>query len=268
MLTNTGERMIPEAAPVHVFWEHIYRYSFAAHYCKGREVLDIACGEGYGAAAFARIGAKRVVGVDNSMEACKHARTKHSVEALLGDATAIPIPNESVDLVVSFETIEHIHDPLAFVGECIRVLRPGGQMILSTPNRDIYRKRCPDNQFHVSEMTFSEFDDIFSRYFQRIEYFTQHPFTAAHWSRRALAADYLSSNPQHFVNRALRLLRRVFVRSVSETKTSHYREDPVAAVLDRKQRLSDCFNQFPVRPLSRLAHEEPYFYLGVGTKRM
>ena len=258
--------MIPEAASLHVFWEHIYRYHFAANYVKGKDVLDIACGEGYGAAAFARNGAKRVVEVDISLEACNHARTKYGIEALVGDATSIPIPDESIDLVVSFETIEHISKPENFMVECGRVLRRGGMIIISTPNRDIYRKRCQDNKFHVAEMNFSEFDEICKNHFRSVKYFTQHPFMAPCWSNRVLAADNLISNPRHFVNRAFRLIRRILVRSGSSSRTIRYRGIPIDAILDRKHKLFDCFNQYLVRPLSTSAPEEPLFYLAVGSK--
>src|SRR5437667_10028853 len=113
-LEDTGERMIPESTPAAPFWEHIYRYRFATRFVRGRRVLDIACGEGYGAAALARAGAARVIGIDLSEEACEHARQKYGVDARSGDAHRIPLPDRSVDVIVSFETIEHLNTPAAF----------------------------------------------------------------------------------------------------------------------------------------------------------
>src|SRR5688572_17038072 len=92
----TGERMIPEVADPHMFWEHVYRYRFAASYAPGRRVLDIACGEGYGSAALLKAGAASVIGVDISAEAVAHARRKYGVDARVGDAAAIPLGDSSV----------------------------------------------------------------------------------------------------------------------------------------------------------------------------
>src|SRR5207249_9324746 len=103
-----------------------------------KRVLDIACGEGYGSAALARAGAASVVGVDISAEACEHARRKYGVDARVGRADRIPLPAGSIDVIVSFETIEHVERPESFLNECVRVLAPGGALILSTPNREAF----------------------------------------------------------------------------------------------------------------------------------
>src|SRR4051794_25160393 len=134
MLDNTGERMVPEASNGGTFWEHIERYRFSLPYVRGKRVLDIACGEGYGSAALLKGGAKAVTGVDVAEEACAHAREKYGVNAIVGSAEAIPLPDASVDVVVSFETIEHVPNMNAFMAECHRVLVPGGRIIISTPN--------------------------------------------------------------------------------------------------------------------------------------
>ena len=145
--------MVPEKADGRTFWEHIYRYRFAVKYAKSKRVLDIACGEGYGSAALQQAGAASVIGVDISPEACAHAKQKYQIDARVGDATDIPVEAKSIDLIVSFETIEHIQNPRSFIAECTRVLAPGGEIIISTPNRDIYRQHTPNNSYHCSEMT-------------------------------------------------------------------------------------------------------------------
>src|ERR1700722_8417852 len=114
---NGGERMVPESADTLTFWEHIYRYGFALHYVPGKRVLDIACGEGYGAASLQKAGAAQVIGVDVSESACSHARGKYGIDARVGSAEKIPLPDKSVDVVVSFETIEHVRDPGRFLDE-------------------------------------------------------------------------------------------------------------------------------------------------------
>ena len=105
------ERMVPEEAHARIFWEHVARYRFAKEFVRGKRVLDIACGEGYGAAGLAKAGARSVVGIDVSADVCDHARRKYGLDARAGDAQAIPLPDRSIDLVVSFETIEHVDQP-------------------------------------------------------------------------------------------------------------------------------------------------------------
>lgn len=152
----TGERMVPERADPATFWHHVYRYKFAIPFCRDRRVLDVACGEGYGCASIIKGGASHVIGVDISEEACRHARARYGVEAITGSAEEIPVPDQSVDVVTTFETIEHLPHPERFIKECARVLPPGGRLILSSPNRDLYRKRNGLNPFHCSEMSEQE----------------------------------------------------------------------------------------------------------------
>src|SRR5579864_1905821 len=88
-LENSGERMVPEVSGGYTFWEHVYRYAFACRFVRGKRVLDIACGEGYGAAALMKAGATRVVGVDISEEVCRHACNRYGLEAKQGTAEDI-----------------------------------------------------------------------------------------------------------------------------------------------------------------------------------
>lgn len=169
MLEYTGERMVPEAADASTFWEHVLRYRFAIPFTRGRRVLDIACGEGYGSAALAAGGAASVIGVDVAEEACAHASSRYGIDARVGSAEAIPLADASVDVVVSFETIEHLNDPARFLEECHRVLAPGGCLVISTPNVDIYHKGAPANPFHVHEMTAAEFHAHLSQGFDSID---------------------------------------------------------------------------------------------------
>ena len=125
-VTQFTERMVPEEAHARIFWEHVARYRFAKDFVRGKRVLDIACGEGYGASSLAKAGAASVVGVDIADDVCEHARRKYGIDARTGDAQAIPLPDRSIDLIVSFETIEHVASPAAFLQECARVLAPDG----------------------------------------------------------------------------------------------------------------------------------------------
>ena len=157
VLEYTGERMVPELTDFNTFWEHIYRYRFARQFVLGRRILDIACGEGYGAHALSRAGAASVIGVDVSDEVCRHARLKYGLDARCGNAMDIPLPAGSVDVVVSFETIEHVPEPEQFLAECRRVLTPQGTLVVSTPNKAVYSEFGRRNPFHCKEMTEEEF---------------------------------------------------------------------------------------------------------------
>lgn len=164
-MIETGERMLPHLTPLRTFWEHMLRYRFAAHYARGKDVLDIACGEGYGTAGLMAAGAKSVIGFDIAPDAVEHARQRYSVDARVGSALAVPLPDESADLLVSFETIEHLPDPIGFIAEIARLLRPGGQVIISTPEKEHYHLDGP-NPHHVHELSHEEFRASLKEHFE------------------------------------------------------------------------------------------------------
>jgi SAM-dependent methyltransferase len=168
MMHYSGERMIPAQADGATFWEHITRYRFAASFVQGKRVLDIACGEGYGAAALSAAGAQQLIGVDVDADTCEHARQTYRVDARQGSAEDIPLADASVDVIVSFETIEHLSSPHRFLEECHRVLAPGGQIVISTPNQPVYDARTPANPFHHHEMTLEEFRSSLAKHFTDI----------------------------------------------------------------------------------------------------
>lgn len=163
----TGERYHPEQSG-DIALEHKHRYLMACQLAKGLRVLDIASGEGYGSALLASVAA-HVTGVDISEQAVIHATQKYALPNLEyrhGSATAIPLPDASVDLVVSFETIEHHDQHEAMLQEIKRVLRPGGLMYMSSPDRVEYSD-IPGfkNAFHVKELTKDEFVDLVKKHF-------------------------------------------------------------------------------------------------------
>jgi 2-polyprenyl-3-methyl-5-hydroxy-6-metoxy-1,4-benzoquinol methylase len=167
-LSFTGERFHPDRSG-EMWYEHWHRYRFVAPLCVGRRVLDIASGEGYGSALLAASAAE-VVGVDVAEAAITHARTTYSSHDNLrfevGSCSAIPLQAGSVDVVVSFETLEHIHEHSAFVREIKRVLAPGGLAIISTPNKAEYTDaRGYQNEFHVKELYRAEFETLLRAHF-------------------------------------------------------------------------------------------------------
>ncbi|HET9762148.1 MAG TPA: class I SAM-dependent methyltransferase [Casimicrobiaceae bacterium] len=172
----TGERFVPGARG-EIWYEHWHRYHFAAALVAGKEVLDVACGAGYGSALLAR-SAKRVVGADISAEAIAHARASYAAVANVAfepaDCAALPFAAASFDTVVSFETIEHIDKQSQFLDEVARVLRPEGTLILSSPNRPEYSaRRGFVNPFHVRELDRAELAALLAARFPHARWFGQ-----------------------------------------------------------------------------------------------
>ena len=184
-LEDTGERMLPVKAESEVFWEHIYRYRFATRFARGQHVLDIACGEGYGTAALQQAGAASVIGMDVEPKAVLHAASTYGIDARVGTAERIELASRSLDVIVSLETIEHLTQPESFLQECKRLLRPGGMLLASTPNREIcYGKEsatldCPRNPFHHREYDQQEFRALIEQHFPRVTLYGQCPQEAA-----------------------------------------------------------------------------------------
>ncbi len=175
-LTFTGERFHPDRSG-EMWFEHWHRYHAIAPFVKGKRVLDIASGEGYGSVHLANY-ASHVTGVDISTEAIHHARTAYvdtaNVNFIEGSCTAIPLGDGSVDVVVSFETLEHIFEHDAFMLEVKRVLTPTGLVIISTPNKAEYSDaRGFQNEYHVKELYLTEFETLLAPYFTCAKLFGQ-----------------------------------------------------------------------------------------------
>jgi SAM-dependent methyltransferase len=190
-LPFTGERFIPGAAG-EIWYEHWHRYHFVAPLVSGREVLDVACGEGYGSALIARHAA-RVTGADIAPSAIAHARKRYAslrnLEFREGDCAALPFADASFDVVVSFETLEHIKAQEAFLDEARRVLRPDGLVVLSCPNKAEYSdKRDHVNEFHVRELYRDELAALIGARFEHAAWYGQRPgFFSVVWPEQGKA---------------------------------------------------------------------------------
>jgi len=175
-LKFTGERYTPsEQGEIRL--EHFHRYALALSLAKNKRVLDVACGEGYGSALLSEA-AIEVVGVDISQEAVAHASKVYQGRANLHflekSAFDIGLPDASFDLVVSFETIEHLLEQDQMLAELRRVLKPDGLLLISSPNRPVYSgDRSTANEFHVKELDFEELDQLLRRHFSNVEYYGQ-----------------------------------------------------------------------------------------------
>ena len=174
----TGERLIPGQVDVDLLNEHMARYTFAVRLARGKRVLDLGCGAGYGAAELAHV-ADRVTGVDVAPDAVEYARAHYTAENLAfeeGSATQLPYQDGSFDLVVAFEMIEHLEDWRGFLSEARRVLASSGQLIVSTPNRLYYtesRGVHGANPFHVHEFDFAEFHSELRAVFPYVSMFLE-----------------------------------------------------------------------------------------------
>jgi ubiquinone/menaquinone biosynthesis C-methylase UbiE len=156
--------------------EHVHRYLLAREFAKDKAVLDIACGEGFGSEILAN-SARSVVGVDIASEAVEHAAARYrqgNVQFKQGSCAEIPLDSDSVDLVVSFETIEHHDEHRVMMAEIKRVLRPDGMLIISSPDKKEY-SILPNyrNPFHVRELFKEEFEELIRVYFKILALLSQ-----------------------------------------------------------------------------------------------
>jgi ubiquinone/menaquinone biosynthesis C-methylase UbiE len=167
------ERIIPGVTDDRVYDYHASRYDFASRFVRGKRVLDVAGGTGYGTEILLRSGgALTVTGLDKSPDAIEYARahfTSPSLDFVLGDAIDMPFGDGTFEVVVSFETIEHIKEPRRFLAEISRVLRADGTLVISTPNRAYDSK----NPFHVTRFSVAEFAAPLRTFFENVELFGQ-----------------------------------------------------------------------------------------------
>ena len=158
--------------------EHLQRYNTILSIVAGKDVLDIASGEGYGSSILAEK-ASKVTGVDINGELVEHASAKYKKDNLIfkhGSATSIPVEDNSVDIVISFETLEHLskEDQVKFIIEISRVLRKEGALVVSTPNKENYSDRFNfTNEFHAHELDEPSFVSLLESAFPQVELFSQ-----------------------------------------------------------------------------------------------
>ncbi|MFA5356536.1 MAG: class I SAM-dependent methyltransferase [Candidatus Omnitrophota bacterium] len=170
---NTGERILPEKESPLMTARHLCAYEFAGRFVKGKAVLDIGCGEGYGSHYLAG-SAKNVTGIDYSKEAIEHAKNKYPLDNLAFYSVNIKELDsikDKFDIICSFQVIEHLEDPGGFLGNVKGLLSPGGVFICSTPNRLDASPNSdkPANRFHVKEYLFDEFMLLLGEYFDSVE---------------------------------------------------------------------------------------------------
>ncbi|MFC3893774.1 class I SAM-dependent methyltransferase [Lentzea rhizosphaerae] len=162
-LPLTGERTVPGIAEENYwFRRHEAAYLHLIGHCADAVVLEAGCGEGYGAQLIRTV-ARRVVALDYDELTSQHvARAYPQLNVLRGNLATLPLRDGSVDVVANLQVIEHLWDQEGFLAECHRVLRPGGTLIVTTPNRLTFSpgQDTPLNPFHTRELAPSELDEM------------------------------------------------------------------------------------------------------------
>lgn len=185
-LTFDGERFVPGAG-VEITYDHWLRYHFARQLTQGKRVLDIACGEGYGAAYLAG-NAERVHAFDRNPKAVAHARAKYGAAKNLDfkqaefDAYLASVEDGAFDVVTCFEFIEHIPEEAQgkLLAEIRRVLAKGGVALISTPDKLLYTDQTHNrNEFHIRELYRDEFEELLGRHFPHARLLDQATFTGS-----------------------------------------------------------------------------------------
>lgn len=195
----TGERLVVEGRDEYqdLYEEHIARYEFALQFIKsGDKVLDIACGTGYGSALI--VEQKEGVEVwagDISQAAIESAKQSYTNQAQLHfqvmDAQGrLPFTNNWFDVVISFETIEHLKNCKLFLDELKRVLKQGGKLVLSTPNRRATKRLAIKNPFHIKEFELKELKQLLSGWV-KVEFYGQRPLSKMSWWQKFLQQLYV-----------------------------------------------------------------------------
>lgn len=179
-LEPTAERIVeehrsssPQSYLVYLF--HVVTYDYVQDLVRGQEVLDFGCGSGYGTARIAQT-CKRIVGIDIAAEAITYAQAKFKADNLQfariepADGQPLPFDDQSFDVVLSFQVIEHVPDVHRYLAEIRRVLRPGGLLVVATPDRSsrLLSLQKPWNVFHLREYSDSDLKDALSAQFDRV----------------------------------------------------------------------------------------------------
>jgi SAM-dependent methyltransferase len=190
-----GERCYLSQTKNRTIEDHLARYNFFVDFVRGKKVLDIACGEGYGCEIIKNGGAKEVWGADNDSETIERARQKYSgIDFIASEATKTPFADDFFDAVISFETWHHLDEYGKFIPEISRILKPGGLLILSVPNEKVIYL----NPFHKKFLT--EFYRVdFNK--ERIRRYLKNHFDVEEWyGQRFVKKIYLNFFVKIFLN--------------------------------------------------------------------
>ncbi len=212
------ERYYPQRwYPTWIRFAHRARYSWAAGFVNGLRVLDAACGTGYGSVILREAGAGYVEGVDLSADGIREAQRncgRRDITFRQGSVLALDNPNDSFDVVISFETIEHVGDDAQYVREMRRVLRPGGIFLCSTPNRRVTNpgtsiREKPYNPNHVREYGAGELSTVLKKEFGDIVVLGQKMWSVAYLTGLGGLAGLLRPMAAVRVHQTRKMLRSI-----------------------------------------------------------
>lgn len=249
-LTYTGERYLPWSEDYQTGYEHVHRYLLACEYAKDMRVLDISCGEGYGTAMLASV-ARFVIGVDIDGPTVAHARQQHNranIHFVQADAQQFALAPGSIDLAVSYETLEHFTAHEAFLSNLRSALTNEGVLIISTPNRHIYHDtEDKHNPFHERELYRDEFMALLRQHFIHVQLFGQHLVTGSvlgkarseHFLQRdqtcrMLFTEFASDQTDYLLNNESTLEPRYYIAVCAQTAI---RRRPDSVMLDNQETL-------------------------------
>ena len=230
-LSLTGERTLPDV-PAENYWyrRHLVVYEWIADRCAGLDVVDLACGEGYGSDVLARR-AETVVGVDANPEAHEHARLRYRRPGLRFVRELIEVFAEPCDAVVFLQTIEHVQDPAAVLGHIRTLLRPGGTAYVSTPN--VLTLAPPgaaksDNPWHLREYRAEELRALCEGAFEHVE------LLGLFHARKLRAHDWALRHGWDALHARLRLTRPFYERFTPAISARDFtlRHEPLERALD------------------------------------
>lgn len=160
----------------HGWYEHWHRYHWMCQFIQNRSVADLACGEGYGSALMASV-AGQVTGMDLNQEVVSKAQTKYAnldnLSLKSGNILHTGLDDASFDVLVSFETLEHLAEHDQLITEFRRLLKPGGVLVISTPDKSVYSATGDHNEHHVRELEADQFTALMDAHFPHCAYFGQ-----------------------------------------------------------------------------------------------
>ena len=177
ILPFTGERFTPECVR-EIAYEHWHRYAFAVSLVRDKQVLDAACGEGFGAAMLAT-NAQSVQAVDIDSASIGHAKKRYgqqdNLAFLQADVTQLDrLADKSFDVIISFETLEHVLEQERMLAGFSRLLKDDGVLLISTPDKKNYTDATGvENPHHVRELYFDEFSELLDRHFPAKKLYSQ-----------------------------------------------------------------------------------------------
>ncbi|NOR23261.1 MAG: methyltransferase domain-containing protein [Desulforhopalus sp.] len=215
-----GKRIIPD--DIHTreqfleFLRHLFPYEHVKDLIEpDQRVIEIGFGEGYGTHILST-GCLEIVALEIEPKVISHAREKYRSDNSvfkLYDGSTIPLPDESFDVAVSFQVIEHVDNDVNFVSELHRVLKNGGRLYLTTPNRSLRLKpgERPFNRYHKREYYHHELESVLRTSFRSVSVFG----VSASESIRLIEIERLRRGP--FLSLILRLGLHRLLPSALET---------------------------------------------------